>query len=143
MEALAIGETSENIEKIDLEQNFVTFSDLESVLKGISNISTMNNTSHITQLLPDKIERLESQGEKEQYYLITGHCGVEVNETADLEAKKGRESQLLLPVANLKFRGKRKEKRNLKLSVKTPTGTGEKATLKGTAGMNRLRGSVT
>jgi hypothetical protein len=38
------------------------FSDLASVLKGISDSSTMNNTLHITQMLKDKIERLESQG---------------------------------------------------------------------------------
>jgi hypothetical protein len=40
-EALAIGDTLEIIEKIDSEQNFVIFSDSESVLKGISNTSTM------------------------------------------------------------------------------------------------------
>jgi hypothetical protein len=49
-----------NNRKIDSEQNFVIFSDSESVLKGISNTCTMNNTSHITQMLQDKIERLES-----------------------------------------------------------------------------------
>jgi hypothetical protein len=32
------------------------FLDSESVLKGISNTSTMNNTSHITQMLKDKID---------------------------------------------------------------------------------------
>jgi hypothetical protein len=46
-EGLAIGETLE-IEEIDSEQNFTIFSDSASVLKGISNSSTMNNTSHIT-----------------------------------------------------------------------------------------------
>jgi hypothetical protein len=35
------------------------FSDSSSVLKGISNSSKMNNTSHITQMLKDKIERLQ------------------------------------------------------------------------------------
>jgi hypothetical protein len=55
-EALAIGEPLEIIEKIDSEQNFVIFLDSESVLKGSSNTSTVNNTSHITQLLKDKIE---------------------------------------------------------------------------------------
>jgi hypothetical protein len=63
VEALAIGETIEIIDKIDSEQNFVSFSDSESVLKGISKTSTMNNTSHITQMLKDKIESLESQEE--------------------------------------------------------------------------------
>jgi hypothetical protein len=39
--ALEIGETLEVIEKIVLEQNFVIFSDSESVLKGISNTSAI------------------------------------------------------------------------------------------------------
>jgi ribonuclease HI len=60
-EALAIGETLEIIEKIDSEQNVVIFSDSESVLKGISDTSTIDNTSHVTQMLKDKIERLESR----------------------------------------------------------------------------------
>jgi hypothetical protein len=55
-EALAISETLEFIEKIDSEQNFMIFS--ASVLKGISSSSTMNNTSHITQMFKDKKERL-------------------------------------------------------------------------------------
>jgi hypothetical protein len=38
------------------------------VLQGISNACTMNNTSHITQMLKDKIERLESRG-KIKFYL--------------------------------------------------------------------------
>jgi ribonuclease HI len=42
-------------------------------------------------MLKDKIERLESRGKK-----IPGHCEVEVNERADLEAKQaikeGRDS---------------------------------------------------
>jgi hypothetical protein len=33
-----------------------------SVLKGISNSSTMKNTSHITQMLKDKIKRIEPRG---------------------------------------------------------------------------------
>jgi ribonuclease HI len=87
-EALAIGETLEIIERIDSEQNFMIFSDSASVLKGISNFSTMNNTSHITQMLKDKIERLELQGKIIQFYWIPGHCRIEVNERADLEAKQ-------------------------------------------------------
>jgi hypothetical protein len=59
-ETLAIGETLEIIEKIELEQNFVIFPDSESVPKGISNTSSMNSTLHITQMLEDDIERLES-----------------------------------------------------------------------------------
>jgi hypothetical protein len=58
-EALAIGETLEIIDKTDSEQNFRIFSDLASVLQGISNSCAMNNTTHITQMLKDKIERLE------------------------------------------------------------------------------------
>jgi hypothetical protein len=60
-EPLAIGETLEIIEKIGWQQNFVNFSDSESVLKEISNTPTMNNTSHITQMLKGKIERQESR----------------------------------------------------------------------------------
>jgi hypothetical protein len=65
-EALAIGTTLEIIEKIDWEQNFMIFSDSESVLIRINNTSTMNNTSHITQVLKGKIERLESGGKRIQ-----------------------------------------------------------------------------
>jgi hypothetical protein len=57
--ALAIGRTLEIINRIDSEQNFTIVSDLASVLRGISNSCTMNNTSHITHMLKDKIERLE------------------------------------------------------------------------------------
>jgi ribonuclease HI len=39
-------------------------------------------------MLRDKIERLESRGKKIQFYRIPGHCGVEVNERADSEAKQ-------------------------------------------------------
>jgi hypothetical protein len=38
--------------------------------------------------------------------------------------------------------GKRKAKRSFTVSVKTPKGTQERATLKGTRGMARLRGSA-
>jgi ribonuclease HI len=53
-ETLAISETLETNEKIDSEKNFAIFSDSESVLNGISNTSTMNSISHITQMLKDK-----------------------------------------------------------------------------------------
>jgi hypothetical protein len=59
VEALAIGETVEIIEKIYSEQKFMIFSDPVSVLKCISNSSKMNNISQIIQMLKDKIERLE------------------------------------------------------------------------------------
>jgi ribonuclease HI len=95
-EALAVGETLEIIEKIDSEKNFMIFPDPSSVLKGISNCCTMGNTSHITQMLKDKVERLESRGKQIQFYWIPGHCEVEVNERADFEAKQaikeGRDS---------------------------------------------------
>jgi hypothetical protein len=64
VEALAIGETVEIIEKIDSEQNFVIFSDSASVLEGISSSSTMSNISSVTHMLKDKIQRLESRGNK-------------------------------------------------------------------------------
>jgi hypothetical protein len=59
-----------------------------------------------------------------------------------LELKVGR---LLLPVADLKARWKKKRKGELlTVSVKTPNGTEDKATLKDTStvGMARLRGST-
>jgi ribonuclease HI len=67
-------------------------------------------------MLKDKIERLESREKKIQFYWIPGHCGVEVNERADSAKqaiKEGRDSQLLLPVADLKTQGKRKGKEEL------------------------------
>jgi ribonuclease HI len=85
-EALAIGETLEIVEKSDSEQNFVILSDSASVLKGIGDTSAMNNTSHITQI-KDKIERLESGGKDILFYWIPGHCGIDMNERADSEAK--------------------------------------------------------
>jgi hypothetical protein len=66
-EALAIGETLGIVRKIDCEQNFVIFPDSESALKGISNTTTMNSTSHVTLMLKDKIERLQS-GRKKSYF---------------------------------------------------------------------------
>jgi ribonuclease HI len=98
----------------------------------------VSNTSHITQTLKDKIERLESQGKKMQSYWIPGHCGIEVNERANLEAKQaikeGRHSQLLLPVADLETQRKKQREAS-------PNGT-EENTLKGTTGMTRPRGSA-
>jgi hypothetical protein len=77
----------------------------------------MNNTSHITQMLKDKLERLESRGGKIQFYWLPGHCGVEVNERADSEAKQsikeGSDNKLLLPVADLKVYWKEKGKEEL------------------------------
>jgi hypothetical protein len=74
----------------------------------------MNNTSHIIQILKDKIERLESRGKNKQFYWIPRHCGVELNERADSEAEQsninGRDSKLLLPVVDLKSHWKKKSK---------------------------------
>jgi hypothetical protein len=54
------------------------------------------------------------------------HCGVEVNEIADSEAKQsirgGRDSQLLLPAADLKAQWKKKARRSFTGSFKTPNG---------------------
>jgi hypothetical protein len=58
--SIPTGETPEIIDKIDSEQNFMIFSNSASVLQGISNSCTMNNTSHITQMLKDKTETQES-----------------------------------------------------------------------------------
>jgi hypothetical protein len=112
--ALAIGETLEIIYKIHSEQNVVIFSDSESVPKEISDTSTMENTSHIPQMLRDKTERLESRWKKIQFYWIPEQCGFGVNEGADSEekqsTKEGRDSQLLLPVEDLKAQLKKKGK---------------------------------
>jgi hypothetical protein len=48
-EKLATGEILEIIDRTDLKQNFVIFSDLQSVLKGTCDTSTMNNISHNTK----------------------------------------------------------------------------------------------
>jgi hypothetical protein len=47
----------------------------------------MNSTSHITQMLKGKRERLELC-RKNQCFWILLHYGVEVNLIADLQAKK-------------------------------------------------------
>jgi hypothetical protein len=55
--------------------------------------------------------------EKIQFYWIPGYCGVEVNERTDSEVKQSikesRDSQLLLPVAELKAQWKKKSKEEL------------------------------
>jgi hypothetical protein len=83
---------------------------------------------------------------KNPILLDPGHCGVEVNERADSEAKQslkeGRNSQLLLPVAYLKAHWKKKAKRSFTLSIKTPKGTENKYTLKGITKMTHLRCST-
>jgi hypothetical protein len=85
------------------------------VFKGISN-SAMNNTLHITQTLKDKIERLESRG-KIQSYWLPGQSEIEINESADSEAKQairgGEDSQFLLSMAGLKAQWKKNGKKEL------------------------------
>jgi hypothetical protein len=66
-------------------------------------------------MLEDKIERLELRGKKSNFTGSPGHCGGEVNERADSKAKQsikeGRESQLLLPAADLRGQWKKKKKK--------------------------------
>jgi hypothetical protein len=146
-EALAVGETLEITGKLDSEENFMIFSDSESMLKGISNTSTLNNTSHITQMLKDKIEILELQGKKIQFYWIPGHYGVEVNGRAELrQSNQSRKAEIVnyyyYQLQILKPIGKRKAKRSFTISVKISNGTENKANVKDTTGMARLHGSV-
>jgi hypothetical protein len=81
-----------------------------------------------------------------QFSWIKGHYGVEVNETAGLEAKQSikecRGSQILLLVADLKAQWKQKGKEKLHVFVKTPKDAEEKAILEGTTGMARFHGSA-
>jgi hypothetical protein len=109
VEALAIGETVEISEKIDSEQNFLIFSDSASLLGEISSSSTMSNTSQITQMLKDKIQRLESRRNEIQFYCILGEGGVKVNESC----LGGIDSQIFLPMADLKAKWKNKGKEEL------------------------------
>jgi ribonuclease HI len=44
-------------------------------------------------MLKDKTENLESREEKIQFYWISGHCGVEVNERADSGGKAINQSR--------------------------------------------------
>jgi ribonuclease HI len=92
------------------------FSDSESVLKGISNTSTKSSTLDITLILKDKLERLESR-RKNQFFWIPRHCEVEVNKRAYSEAKQSikecRDSQILLPLADLKGQWKKKGREEL------------------------------
>jgi hypothetical protein len=79
------------------------FSDSESVLKGICKTSTMNKTSGITQMLKDKIERLESRKKKSNFAGSRGT--VELTLMRELTRSKAinercRDGQLLLPVAD-------------------------------------------
>jgi hypothetical protein len=106
----------------------------------------MSNTSHITQVLKDKIERLESRGKQIQFYWIL--------DTVDLKLTRGptrRQSNQSKKVETVNYyyqwqilepSGKRKTKKSFTVSVKTPKGTEERATLKGTTGRARLRDSA-
>jgi hypothetical protein len=89
----------------------------------------MNNISHIIQTLKDKIERLELRGKRIKFDWIPGHCEVEVNERAVSEAKQsikeGRDSQILLTVADLKTHWKKKDKELHRLCQNTKRDTEE------------------
>jgi hypothetical protein len=89
---------------------------------------------------------LPGNSQRFQFYWILGHCGVEVNKRAFLEASNQSKKaervnyyyqwQILKPCEN-------KAKRSFPVSVKTLKRTEEKATLKGTTtGIARLRGSA-
>jgi hypothetical protein len=70
---------------------------------------------------------------------------VDVNETADSQAKQSIEEGKIVNYyqwQTLKPSGKRKAKGSFTVSVKTPKGTEQKATLKRTTGMSRLGGSA-
>jgi hypothetical protein len=74
----------------------------------------MNNTSHTTQIKHRDWNREEK---KSNFTGSRGTAELKFNERADSEAKQaikeGRDSQLLLPVADLKTQGKRKGKEEL------------------------------
>jgi hypothetical protein len=113
VEALAVGGTTEIIKRT--EQHFVIFFDLESVLEGNSNTSTMNNTSHITQMLKDKTEVLKLQGKISD---VTGSIGiVELQLTRELTWRQSNQSKKAETVNYcyewpvLKPRGKEKRQR--------------------------------
>jgi hypothetical protein len=98
-------------------------------------------------MLNDKIEiPWNREGKEIHFYWTLGHCGVEVNEKLTRrqsnQSKKAEIVSYYYERHIFKPRGKRKAKRSLTVTVKTPKRTGENATLKGTTGMVRLRGSV-
>jgi hypothetical protein len=97
----------------------------------------MNNTSHITQTLKDKIARLELRRKNIQLYWILGHCGLEASERADLEAKQSKKAEVTSYCYQWQIL---KSKKSFTVYVKTTKATA-KATLKGTTEMTRLRGS--
>jgi hypothetical protein len=85
-------------------------------------------------------------GGGETILLDLGPCGVEVTERADSDTKKsikeGRESQPLLPVADLKAQWKNKDKEELHSCCQNTERKEEKAALKGTTGIAPLHGSM-
>jgi hypothetical protein len=105
----------------------------------------MNNISHITQMLKYKIVSLESQGEESN---STGSRGsLELNLMRGPTRRQSNQSEKA-EIANycykwqiLKPSGKRKVKNELH-NFLTSKGVEEKATLKGTTEMARLRGSA-
>jgi hypothetical protein len=69
---------------------------------------------------------------------MPAHCGVEVNERANSEAKQsikeGRDSQLLLPMAYLKAQWKKKGKEELHTFCQNTKRDRGESSLKGTTG---------
>jgi hypothetical protein len=121
-------------------------SDSASVLKDISNSSTINNTSHITQILKDKIERLESRGKRIHF---SGTLGTAVLKLVRGPTRRQSKQSKKVEIVNyyyewqiLKPNGESKAKKYFRVLVKTPNGTEEKDTVKGPTGQDRLRGSA-
>jgi hypothetical protein len=101
----------------------------------------MNNKSHITEILKDKIDILESRGEKCNF---TGSRGTvqlklmrELTRSQSTQSKKAETVNYCYQWQILKVQWEKKGKEELHSFCKTP-----KATLKATAGMARLRGSA-
>jgi hypothetical protein len=97
------------------------------------------------QMLEDKTERLESR-EKIQFYWIP--VAVELKLTRGPTRRQGNQSKKVQIVYYyhqwqiLKPSGTRKARKNFTVSVTTPKGREEKATLKATKGMAELHSSA-
>jgi hypothetical protein len=96
-------------------------------------------------MLKDKIEGLESRGKKSNFIGSWGTVDMKLMR-ADSEAKQsvkeGRDSQLLLQVADLKAQWKKKGKDELHNFCQNTKRDGEKTTLKATTRTAPLRGSA-
>jgi hypothetical protein len=92
-------------------------------------------------MLKDKIERLESRGKKIKFYWIPGNCRGPTRRKSN-QSKKAETVNYYYQLQILKPIGIREAKRSFTVSAKTPNGTEDKTTLKGTTRMARLRGSA-